>query len=87
MREVQDQVLANLRGDLSVPALAPLAGMSDRTIARVLRSETRCLAEESDLPAKRLADMVGYASVDGFRRAFTRRLGASLVEYRKRFAN
>ena len=102
VREVQDHVLANLRGDLSVPALAALAGMSDRTFARVFRSETgttpaefvenaridaaRRLAEESDLPAKRLADTVGYASVDGFRRAFTRRLGASLVEYRKRFA-
>ncbi|NDZ18522.1 AraC family transcriptional regulator [Variovorax sp. WS11] len=102
VRAVQDHVLANLKDDLSVPALASRAGMSERTFARIFRSETgttpaefvenaridaaRRLAEESDLPAKRLADAVGYANVDGFRRAFGRRLGVSLVEYRSRFA-
>ncbi|MDN6887761.1 helix-turn-helix domain-containing protein, partial [Variovorax sp. CAN2819] len=103
MREVQDHVLANLKADLSVPALARRAGMSERNFARIFRSETgttpaefvenaridaaRRMAEESDLPAKRLADAVGYANVDGFRRAFGRRLGVSLVEYRRRFAS
>lgn len=102
VREVQDYVLANLKDDLSVPVLASRAGMSERSFARIFRSETgttpaefvenaridaaRRLAEESDLPAKRLADAVGYANVDGFRRAFGRRLGVSLVEYRRRFA-
>ncbi|MEP6504653.1 MAG: GlxA family transcriptional regulator [Betaproteobacteria bacterium] len=102
VRQLQDHVLAHLKDDLSVPALALRAGMSERTFARVFRSETgttpadfvenaridaaRRLAEESSLPAKRLADAVGYASVDGFRRAFSRRLGTSLVEYRRRFA-
>jgi len=103
MREIQDHVLANLKDDLSVPALAQRAGMSERNFARIFRSETgttpaefvenaridaaRRLAEESDLPAKRLAYAVGYANVDGFRRAFGRRLGVSLVEYRRRFAS
>lgn len=102
VRDVQDHVLAHLRSDLSVPALAALAGMSERSFARTFRSETgttpaefvekaridaaRRLAEETDMPAKRLADTVGYANVDGFRRAFSRRLGVSLVEYRRRFA-
>ncbi len=102
VRELQDHVLAHLKGDLSVPALASRAGMSERSFARTFRSETgttpaefvenaridaaRRLAEESDLPAKRLADAVGYSSVDGFRRAFTRRLGVNLTEYRRRFA-
>lgn len=102
VRALQEHVLANLQGDLSVPALAAHAGMSERSFARTFRSETgttpaefvenaridaaRRLAEESDLPAKRLADAVGYASVDGFRRAFTRRLGVGLTEYRRRFA-
>ncbi len=102
LRDLQDHVLANLKDDLSVPALAALAGMSERSFARTFRSETgttpaefvekaridaaRRLAEETDLPAKRLADAVGYANVDGFRRAFGRRLGVSLVEYRRRFA-
>jgi transcriptional regulator GlxA family with amidase domain len=101
VREVQDYVLANLKKDLSVPALASHAGMSDRSFARIFRSETgttpaefvekaridaaRRMAEDSDLPAKRLAAAVGYANVDGFRRAFGRRLGVSLVEYRRRF--
>ena len=100
--KVQDHVLAHLKDDLSVPALAALAGMSERSFARIFRQETgttpaefvenaridaaRRMAEESDLPAKRLADAVGYANVDGFRRAFARRLGVSLVEYRRRFA-
>ncbi|RSZ45914.1 MULTISPECIES: GlxA family transcriptional regulator [unclassified Variovorax] len=102
VRTVQDHVLANLKDDLSVPALAARAGMSERSFARIFRDETgttpaefvenaridaaRRLAEESDVPAKRLADAVGYANVDGFRRAFARRLGVSLVEYRRRFA-
>jgi transcriptional regulator GlxA family with amidase domain len=102
VREVQDHVLAHLKDDLSVPVLAARASMSERSFARIFRSETgttpaefvenarideaRRLAEESDLPAKRLADVVGYANVDGFRRAFGRRLGVSLVEYRRRFA-
>ncbi|MES3000031.1 MAG: GlxA family transcriptional regulator [Pseudomonadota bacterium] len=102
VREVQDHVLAHLKDDLSVPALASLAGMSERTFARIFRGETgttpaefvekaridaaRRMAEDSALPAKRLAAAVGYPSVDGFRRAFGRRLGVSLGQYRKRFA-
>ena len=102
VRELQDHVLANLKNDLSVPALAARAGMSERTFARIFRSETgttpaefvekaridaaRRMAEESDVPAKRLAAAVGYNNVDGFRRAFGRRLGVSLGEYRRRFA-
>ena len=102
VRAVQDHVLAHLKDDLSVPALAAWAGMSERSFARIFRSETgttpaefveharidaaRRLAEESTLPPKRLADAVGYANVDAFRRAFSRRLGVGLVEYRRRFA-
>ncbi|MDO9438905.1 GlxA family transcriptional regulator [Hydrogenophaga sp.] len=101
VREVQDHVLAHLKDDLSVPALASLAGMSERSFARIFRSETgttpaefvenaridaaRRLVEDSELPAKRLADAVGYANVDSFRRAFDRRLGVSPGEYRRRF--
>src|SRR5207237_1330492 len=68
VREIQDHVLANLKDDPSVPVPASRAGMSERTFARIFRSETgttpaefvekaridaaRRLAEESELPAK-----------------------------------
>jgi AraC-like DNA-binding protein len=39
------------------------------------------------VPLKKLADSLGYGNVDGFRRAFTRRLGVSPNDYRKRFAD
>ena len=101
IRAIQDHVLAHLKDDLSVPALASRAGMSERNFARVFKQEAgstpaefvelaridaaRRLAEESDLPLKRLADEVGYANVDGFRRAFLRRLGVTPSDYRARF--
>ncbi len=47
----------------------------------------RRLLEESWLHLKRLADTVGYASVDAFRRAFLRQMGVGPYEYRKRFSN
>lgn len=101
IRDIQDHVLAHLRSDLSVPALAARAGMSERNFARVFRAEAgvtpaafvegaridaaRRLVEESALPLKSLADRVGYANLDGFRRAFVRRLATTPAEYRKRF--
>lgn len=102
IREVQEHVLANLRSDLSVPALAARVGMSDRNFARVFRSEAgvtpaefvesaridaaRRRVEESEVPLKKLADDVGYANSEGLRRAFVRRLGVGPSDYRKRFA-
>lgn len=102
IRDVQEYVLANLGGDLAVPALAARFGMSERNFARIFRSEAgmtpadyveharidsaRRLIETSEVPLKRLADEVGYANVDGFRRAFMRRMGVTPHEYRKRFA-
>lgn len=102
IRDAQEYALANLRVDLSVPSLAARAGMSERNFARVFRTEAgvtpaefvemaridaaRRLVEASDVSLKRLADEVGYANVDGFRRAFIRRLGVAPRDYRKRFA-
>ena len=101
IRALQDHVLANLRGDLSVPALAVRAGMSERNFARVFKDEVgltpaefveiarideaRRRLEASDLPLKRLADAVGYANADALRRAFARRVGVGPRDYRRRF--
>jgi transcriptional regulator GlxA family with amidase domain len=101
VREIQDYVLAHLGADLSVPALCQRAAMSERNFARVFRAatgmtpagfvekaridEARRLVEASDVPLKKMADTLGYGNVDGFRRAFTRRLGVSPNDYRKRF--
>ena len=102
IRAVLDHVLATPRADLSVPVLAAMAGMSERNFARVFRSETgvtpaafvesaridaaRRLAETTAMPLKRLADAVGYANVDAFRRAFRRRVGVTPGDYRARFS-
>ncbi|WP_032829097.1 helix-turn-helix domain-containing protein [Pseudomonas sp. GM60] len=53
-------------------------------LARI--DEARRLIEGSDVSLKRLADTVGYANRDGFRRAFMRRLGVGPSDYRKRFS-
>src|SRR6185369_1435265 len=89
IREVQERILADLGADLSVPALAKAAGMSERNFARVFHAEARMTPaefveksridaarrrmEESDVPLKRVADEVGYANVDGFRGAWASR--------------
>jgi transcriptional regulator GlxA family with amidase domain len=102
IQEAMDHVLAHLGADLSVPALAARAGMSERNFSRVFRAEAgvtpaefveaaridaaRRMLEESAVPLKRLADGVGYANVDGFRRAFLRRMGVGPNDYRARFA-
>jgi transcriptional regulator GlxA family with amidase domain len=101
IRTVQEWVLADLRRDLSVEALAARAGMSMRNFARIFKRDAQCtpaefvegarldaarrMLEESDAPLKRIAAHCGFGEVNTLRRAFLRRLGASPVEYRKRF--
>jgi transcriptional regulator GlxA family with amidase domain len=101
IRQIQGYIVENLKADLSVPTLAERSGMSERNFARVFKAEggftpaefvelarideARRLIEGADVSLKRLADQVGYANIDGFRRAFVRRLGISPSDYRKRF--
>ena len=102
IRAVQAHVFAHLAADLGVPALATLAGMSERNFARVFRDEVgvtpawfvetaridaaRRLVETSSVPLKRLAADVGYANEEAFRRAFARRVGVTPNDYRRRFS-
>lgn len=94
-------IVANLRGDLSVGALAEAANMSLRSFARHyyqatgrtparavedLRIETARRLLEQGLPVARAATRCGFGSEETMRRAFLRRLGTSPQGYRERFA-
>jgi transcriptional regulator GlxA family with amidase domain len=92
----------NLRGDLSVGALARSAGMSERSFVRHYRQATgvtparaveRIRVEaarhtlELGLPVKRVAARCGFGSEETMRRSFLRLLGASPQAYRERFSS
>jgi transcriptional regulator GlxA family with amidase domain len=94
-------MLENLNRDLSVPALADAAGMSERSLLRHYRSATgatparaveRLRVEaarrmlEDGAAIKRVARGCGFGSEETLRRAFLRHLGVSAQAYRQRFA-
>jgi transcriptional regulator GlxA family with amidase domain len=101
LRELQAWIPDHLAGDLSVPALARRAGMSERNFARAFRRETgmtpgayvesarvesaRMALETGDLPVESVARQAGFGTVETMRRAFRRRVGVSPVDYRSRF--
>jgi transcriptional regulator GlxA family with amidase domain len=87
--------------DLSVPALAERAHMSERHLARVFHRETgvtpasyveqcrveaaRMWLEHHDDPVEAVAARCGFGSVETLYRTFRRRLGATPSDYRRRF--
>ncbi len=96
-----DWLIAHLHESLSVERLADRAAMSPRNFRRLfqenfaqssaryierLRLERACamLLGSTDT-VERIAQSVGFASADGFRRAFRARFEASPLEYRQRF--
>ena len=101
--ELHAWMAANLSADLSVTSLADRAGMAPRTFARIyaakvgrtpaktvelMRLEVACRAlEESDLPLKTVATLVGYDDEQTLRRAFKRQLGTSPATHRARFSH
>lgn len=101
--QIQAHVLANLRADLSVPALAERARMSERSFSRIFKAESgstpasfveaarldqaRRLIQEQKQPLKRIAQHCGFSSLDAMRKAFMRRISIGPAEYRKRFAS
>ncbi len=88
-------------GDLSLPALAARAGMTERTFSRVFHKETgitpaafveaarvdraKALLETSAWPLARVAERAGFGSPHALHRAFLKRVGATPGEYRARF--
>jgi transcriptional regulator GlxA family with amidase domain len=101
LRELQAWIPDHLDEDLSVPALASRACMSERNFARAFRRETgvtpaayveaarvesaRIALETGDLPVENVARQAGFGTVETMRRAFRRRVGVSPVDYRSRF--
>jgi transcriptional regulator GlxA family with amidase domain len=101
LRELQAWIPDHLESDLSVPALARRADMSERNFARAFRRETgmtpaayveaarvesaRMALEAGDLPVESIARHAGFGTVETLRRAFRRRVGVSPVDYRSRF--
>ncbi len=98
--EVCRWAAAHLDADLSVDALAARAGLSPRQLARRfqdtfgappasyvqrLRLDAARTLLSQGAQAARVAHAVGFASEDGFRRAFQKRFGVSPVDYRRRF--
>jgi transcriptional regulator GlxA family with amidase domain len=87
--------------DLSVPALAERAHMSERHLSRVFLRETgvtpavyvehsrveaaRRWLEQCDDPVEVVAARCGFGSVETLYRTFRRRLGATPSDYRRRF--
>jgi transcriptional regulator GlxA family with amidase domain len=101
LRELQEWLPDNLDSDLSVPALARRASMSERHFARAFRQETgmtpgayveaarvenaRIALDSGDLPVEAIARRAGFGTVETMRRAFRRRVGVSPADYRGRF--
>jgi transcriptional regulator GlxA family with amidase domain len=102
LRELQDWIAGNLDADLSVPALAARAHMSERNFARAFRRElgltpgayvevarveaARIALESGATPVEVVARRTGFGTVETMRRAFHRRLGVGPADYRARFS-
>lgn len=93
---------SHLAEDLSVPALAARARMSERTFLRYYAAATRQtparavegmrveaarqLLATTGLPVKRIAERCGFGSEETMRRSILRHVGVTPSEYRARFS-
>ncbi len=91
----------NLAADLSLPALAERAGMSERSLSRLYREATgmtpakgverlrieaaRRALSETRWPVKRIAQVCGFGSEETMRRSFLRHVSTTPQDYRTRF--
>jgi transcriptional regulator GlxA family with amidase domain len=96
-------MLQNLRGDMSVEALAKHCNLSPRQFSRRFKDtfgaspgeyvehlrldEARRRLSDNKQSLERIAESVGYASADAFRRAFERRFNIPPTAYRHQFSS
>jgi transcriptional regulator GlxA family with amidase domain len=101
LTKVASYIRSHLKRDLSVEALAGMACLSYRQFSRRFRAafnatpaayveavrldEARARLSETHCNIGQLAESVGFASDDAFRRAFERRFRVSPSSYRSRF--
>jgi len=99
---LHDWISRRLADDLSLPALARKAGMSERSFSRRYTEATgitparaverlrveaaRRLLSDTRLPVKRIAARCGFGSEETLRRSFIRLLAATPQDYRARFS-
>lgn len=101
LRDLQAWIAGHLDEELTVPALAERAIMTERSFARAFQREVghtpaayvealrieraRDLLEDGAPSLEAVAQATGFASAEVLRRAFHRRVGVSPAEYRERF--
>ncbi|CAN5602747.1 GlxA family transcriptional regulator [soil metagenome] len=102
LADLQRWLPDHLTEDLSIPALAARAGLSQRTFVRAFRAETdttparyvealrveaaRALLESTDLTVDTVAKQVGLVRAERLHRAVRRQLGTTPDQYRQHFA-
>jgi transcriptional regulator GlxA family with amidase domain len=103
LAEVAAYIYSHLDRDLSVEALAGVACLSYRQFSRRFKAifnaspaayveatrldEARTRLSETDCNIGKLAESIGFASDDAFRRAFERKFGVTPSGYRSRFGS
>lgn len=96
-----DWIVANPAEDLTVPALASRAGMSERNFSRVFVAEigitparlvetirverAKTFLEDGTIDLARVVGLVGFGSIDSLQRAFRLHVGVTPSAYRERF--
>jgi transcriptional regulator GlxA family with amidase domain len=102
LREVQDHIAAHLDGDLSVPALAKIATLSERHFSRVFSAETgmtaaayveaarveaaQRLLESTGDGLELIARACGFGTVETMHRSFNRTVRVTPGQYRRHFS-
>lgn len=102
-REIAVWINEHLRDDLSVPALAERAAMSERSFTRRFQAdvgisparfvqrarldEVRRMLESSEASVEAIADRCGFRDPDVMRRAFQQAFGIAPRDYRRRFSS